>query len=78
MIPKSESEADVRSAYCAAAITYILTYKHTDLKVGYDITKLVEYLQTCRSFTGGFGDTNNYESHSGLTYCAVSALKLLN
>ena len=80
MIPKQPAECDLRSAYCAAAITFILTFNHQNLLEhnGYSIPKLVGYIKSCRAFAGGFGDPNNFESHSGMTYCATAALKLLN
>ena len=30
-----------------------------------------------QGFSGGYGNENNYESHSGLTYCAVASLIML-
>ena len=30
------------------------------------------------AYSGGFSGLNNYESHSGLTYCAIAALKLID
>lgn len=82
MIPQEEAETDLRSAYCAAAITFILTANQSNnekqhLNVGFDINKLVNYIESCRSFQGGFGDPYNLESHTGLTYCATAALFLL-
>lgn len=74
-----ESEADLRSCYCAAAITYILTKgrKVGVENIGYDEKQLVNYVESCRTFGGGYGDAFNFESHAGLTYCAVAQLKLL-
>lgn len=80
MIPAQEAESDLRSAYCAAAITYILTQggKSDFLPhVGYSVPKLLTYIDSCRSYAGGFGDPSNFEAHSGMTYCAVASLKLL-
>jgi prenyltransferase beta subunit len=75
------SEADMRSCYCAAAITHILTNsrKNTDLllQVGFNQEKLKAYVQSSLGLSGGYGDPWNFESHSGLTYCAVACMKLL-
>lgn len=74
-----ESEADLRSCYCAAAITYIVTFGRKELVeyIGFDEKKLINYIESCRTFEGGYGDALNFESHAGLTYCAVAQLKLL-
>ena len=75
------SEADMRSCYCAAAITYILTDGLRDDQlmscVGFNIEKLKSFVRSSQNYGGGYGDPFNFESHAGLTYCAVACLKLL-
>jgi prenyltransferase beta subunit len=81
MLLPVESEADMRSCYCAAAITFILTdgRRDSDLlsSVGFDEQKLKNFVLSSQNYAGGFGDPYNCESHAGLTYCAVACLKLL-
>ena len=78
MIP-FESETDLRSCFCGAAIYHILTFHHPELKkkLGLDIKLLESYINRCRHYQGGFGSETNFESHAGLSYCAVGALKML-
>ena len=80
MLP-TDSEADMRSCYCAAAIIYILTDGRRDEElmssIGIDVEKLKKFVRSAQNYGGGFGDPYNFESHSGLTYCAVACLMLL-
>ena len=75
MLPNN-SESDLRACYCGAAIHYLLTYRKPNLKIGFDKHLLANYINQCRSGSG-FGSIKNWESHSGLTYCAVAALTML-
>ena len=86
---QAESEHDPRSCYCAAAILYMVTKalsKNEREQVladpdayAFDKEKLAAYLlDQCQGYTGGFSDQDSYESHSGYTYCALAALKLLD
>lgn len=75
MLPNN-SESDLRSCYCGAAIYYLLTYNRPNLKSGFDKNSLANYINKCRSGSG-FGNVTNWESHSGLTYCAVASLTML-
>ena len=44
----------------------------------FDQKKVISGLkEECEGLSGGFSTSPNYESHSGLTYCALAALKLL-
>ena len=50
-----------------------------ELGWGFDRNKLVEYIMNaCMTPQGGFGFEGNPEAHSGLTYCAVASLKMLD
>ena len=73
-----ESEKDVRSCYCAAAISYMLRKALKTKSYGFDREKLGNYLtEVCIGVQGGFTYDCNYESHAGLTYCALAALELI-
>ena len=74
MLPVTDGESDARSAYCAAAIVFILTKNHKDLKVGISLQKLATRIESARAYSGGYGDPSNCESHSGFSYCSVAAL----
>ena len=85
---ESESEMDVRSTYCAAAVYFMITtsLNEAERKIvaddpdeySFDQKKMIRGLrEECEGLSGGFTTTPNYESHSGLTYCALAALKLL-
>ena len=46
---------------------------------GFDRQRLVDFiLGRCLGYGGGFTFAGNFESHSGLTYCALATLKLLD
>lgn len=77
-----ESEGDVRACYCAVATAYmcrVALKSETGVEApwGFDRSKLINYIVKCRTIQGGFGFDGNPEAHSGLTYCAVAALKML-
>lgn len=60
MFLQIESESDMRSCYCAAAIIYILTDKRRDTEflkyVGIKEQKLVTFVRASQNYGGGFGD----------------------
>ncbi len=68
-----QAETDVRFVYCACCISVLLN----DWS-GVDTEKAIGYLLSCQHFDGGFGWEAGTESHSGLTYCVVAALKMMN
>jgi len=77
-----ESEGDLRSCYCAVAISLMCKIalkneKGIIAEWGFDTQKLIEFILKCRTVQGGFGFENNPEAHSGLTYCAVASLNIL-
>jgi protein farnesyltransferase subunit beta len=40
--------------------------------------KTSEWLVSCQTYEGGFGAAPGHEAHGGYTFCAISALVLLN
>lgn len=74
-----DTEDDVRFMYWAAAIHYILiNIDGIQEEPSFDVDKLVEFITQCASYDGAFGWNPHCESHSGLTYWTLGALKLLN
>ncbi|CAG8483829.1 2741_t:CDS:2 [Paraglomus brasilianum] len=66
-------ESDMRFLYCACAISYMLK----DFS-GIDIGKCIEYIRRSQGYDYGIAQKPGLESHGGSTYCAISALSLLN
>ncbi|CAG8469204.1 12023_t:CDS:2 [Ambispora leptoticha] len=66
-------ESDIRFIYCACAISYILN----DFS-GFDTEKAVDYIKKSQTYDYGIAQSPDQESHGGSTYCAISALHLLN
>ena len=67
------AEYDLRFVYCACCISYILGDW-----TGIEVTKCVEYIQSCQSYDGSFGLVPMQEGHGGSTFCAVASLVLMN
>eukprot|EP01100_Stratorugosa_tubuloviscum_P013648 TRINITY_DN6982_c1_g2_i1.p1 TRINITY_DN6982_c1_g2~~TRINITY_DN6982_c1_g2_i1.p1 ORF type:complete len:354 (-),score=148.24 TRINITY_DN6982_c1_g2_i1:55-1083(-) len=65
------SESDMRFVYCASAISYMLS----DWSA-IDINKMLNYIKSCQSYDGGFGQAPGCESHGGISYCALASLSL--
>jgi len=63
----------MRFAYCACVLA---SYQNSWPSI--DVDKLLAYIQSCRSYDGGFGWSILSESHAGLTYCALGCLKLIS
>eukprot|EP00830_Metopus_es_P014650 TRINITY_DN396_c0_g1_i1.p1 TRINITY_DN396_c0_g1~~TRINITY_DN396_c0_g1_i1.p1 ORF type:complete len:403 (+),score=55.73 TRINITY_DN396_c0_g1_i1:95-1210(+) len=70
---QGNSEADVRFIYCACCISSMLN----DFS-GIDIDKAVNSIIKCQHYNGGFGWVEGAEAHSGLTFCSVAALKMMD
>jgi len=67
-----ESETDMRFNYCACAIATMI-----EDWSGIDKEKLTSHILSCRTYEGGFSWVPFGESHSGITYCAVASLALI-
>jgi len=64
-------ESDVRLVYCAFVISYLL-----DDWSGVDVRKAVNFVRSCRTYEGGYGQSTKQEAQGGTTYCSVAALAL--
>eukprot|EP01042_Synura_sphagnicola_P001706 gene1706-2000_t len=62
----------MRFLFCASAISSLLN----DWS-GVDVDRSVSYIQSCRTYEGGFGLTPGAEAHGGSTYCALASLSLM-
>lgn len=73
-----EGGRDLRYCCCAAGIAYILHDPGQALYgPAFDEGKLIDYILSCQDYTGGFGESQLREPHSGLNYCAIGTLELL-
>lgn len=68
----------MRFVYCACAIKRILEDKGFDEKSSLDETQIIDYINKCQTYESGFSWMMFGESHSGLSYCALASLLLLN
>ncbi|KAG0670590.1 CAAX farnesyltransferase (FTase) subunit beta [Maudiozyma exigua] len=67
-------ERDTRGVYCALSIASLLNIMSDELTEG-----VVEYLQQCQTYEGGFGATRlGDEAHGGYTFCATASLVIMN
>lgn len=67
-------ERDTRGVYCALSVASLLNIMTDELTEG-----VVEYLQQCQTYEGGFGATPlRDEAHGGYTFCATASLAILN
>uniref|UniRef100_A0A0N4ZR19 Protein geranylgeranyltransferase type I n=1 Tax=Parastrongyloides trichosuri TaxID=131310 RepID=A0A0N4ZR19_PARTI len=65
-------EYDMRMVYCGVSIAFILNGINF-----LNISNIVKYIKSCKSFNGGFGMRPGLEAHSGSTFCAIASLHLL-
>ncbi|OXA62812.1 geranylgeranyl transferase type-1 subunit beta [Folsomia candida] len=66
------SESDMRFAYCAVCICYILNDFST-----INVPKLIEFIRRSFSYEGCFTSGHAVEGHAGHTFCAVASLVIL-
>ena len=66
-------EIDTRFTYAALNALSLLDGLHS-----IDIDKCKEYLTQCRNFDGGYGTKPGAESHSGMIFCCVASLAIIN
>lgn len=71
LFPTSE-EYDLRMTYCAFSICSML-----DDWSSINIPSAVTFIQSCRTYEGGYGQEPNNEAHGGSTYCALASLHLV-
>ncbi|KAH9990286.1 terpenoid cyclases/Protein prenyltransferase [Russula vinacea] len=65
-------DADLRMTYCAFVVCALLG----DWSC-IDLPRALSYIQRCRTYEGGYGQTPLGESLGGPTYCALAALHLV-
>jgi len=70
-VPRS-TEADIRPLYCAFSICNML-----DDWSGIDVKAAISYIQSCRTYEGGYSQSPDQEASGGTTFCALAALALL-
>lgn len=65
-----DTKSDARFTYCVVAVSKILQLEVCSEKVAM-------FLETTKSFDGGYGVMKNAESHGGYTFCAIATLFIL-
>lgn len=63
----------MRFCFCACAVSYLCR----DWS-GLDQSLLTQFIKSCQSFDGGFGQGPGQESQGGSTFCAVACLSLMD
>jgi len=69
------SENDPRFAYSASVVLHLLNPPDWTLFI--DVQAATKYLASMQTYEGGFGDRPHAEAQGGMTFCSISALKLL-
>lgn len=67
----NDGESDLRTLYCAFAISSMLN----DWS-GIDVDRALRFVQSCRTYEGGYGQSSFCEAHGGITYIALAAMHL--
>ncbi|KAG8706532.1 hypothetical protein FRC09_002372 [Ceratobasidium sp. 395] len=67
----AEQVGDLRILYTAFVICYLLDDWST-----INVPAALEFIQRCRSYEGGYGQSPDQEAHGGPTYCALAAMTL--
>ncbi|GKT27821.1 Prenyltransferase subunit beta like protein, partial [Aduncisulcus paluster] len=70
----SGGESDIRFVYSFAVITNILQLQQN---LSSEISRILSYIASCRTYDGAFSVYPEGESQGGPTYCAISAAFLL-
>ncbi|PWZ00045.1 terpenoid cyclases/Protein prenyltransferase [Testicularia cyperi] len=65
-------DRDPRFTYCALAIADMLGDFDS-----IDTDRAYTYLASCQRYDGGFGANSTQESHSGMSYCCLAGLEIL-
>ncbi|KAF7515576.1 hypothetical protein G7054_g14508 [Neopestalotiopsis clavispora] len=69
---------DMRYAYMAAVIRWVLGGDQAGSDVDFDVDKFVSHIKQSQTFDGGIAESAMGESHAGYSYCAVAALSMLD
>lgn len=73
-------ESDLRLCYIAASIRKILGYdklEENERKNDFDVESMHSFILDKVNFNGGLASSSHTESHAGLTFCGIAALKLI-
>jgi len=65
------SENDLRLTFCAFAISSML-----DDWSMINVDLAIQFIRSCRTYEGGYGEAPGREAQGGPTYCALASLKL--
>ncbi|CUA67607.1 geranylgeranyl transferase type-1 subunit beta [Rhizoctonia solani] len=66
-----DTVGDLRALYTAFVICYLL-----DDWTRIDVPGALSFINRCRSYEGGYGQSPDQEAHGGTTYCALASLYL--
>ncbi|KAF6755843.1 geranylgeranyltransferase type I [Ephemerocybe angulata] len=66
-----DAEQDLRTLYCAFAICSLL-----DDWSGIDVERALTFVESCRTYEGGYGQSSFCEGHGGITYIALASIYL--
>ena len=67
-------ESDTRAIYCAFATAFLFGI---DLKGTLEIEKTIQFISSCQNWDGRIGPKKGVESHGVYSYCAYTALCLV-
>lgn len=81
----ADGESDTRGAYCAlasAALAGLFHVTEEERKSGAQVEcalwhNTAQWIARCQTYEGGFGGEPNNEAHGGYSYCALSALSII-
>ncbi len=76
-LQKPFGESDTRICMLATMVRSLLKWDGTK-GMDIDVNKLYEYVNSLKTYDGGFGMDKFGESHSGLTFCALCTLYFVN
>lgn len=71
-----DGETDVRGAYCAISCAKLSNVPEEEMSKLFEGT--ADWIASCQTYEGGFGGAPDLEAHGGYTFCAISALAMLN
>jgi geranylgeranyl transferase type-1 subunit beta len=69
---------DMRYAYMASVIRWVLGGNKGDGSLDFNVDRLVSHIRRSQSFDGGMAESAGGEGHAGYSYCAVAALSVLD
>ncbi|KAJ7505826.1 terpenoid cyclases/protein prenyltransferase alpha-alpha toroid [Mycena galericulata] len=70
-MPNGRGDSDLRNLYCAFCICSLLGDWSS-----IDVERAINFVASCRTYEGGYGQLPSCEAHGGTTYLAIAALRL--